>query len=162
MWYLRYGSSAQIATVGKGIQNDDSMYVSVLLTIAQSIKNASWSMQWLGAILILQPQVLKKYYCASSWRNNKFVPWFVRSIRYVNFTRLFVTFVTSIKFHRPRGTLIRPIRLELSSQVSDQMCVHSAALYDKVLGQHYGHVFVKYLLFMFFCKMNCKAYFYSW
>ena len=39
MWYLRYGSSAQIATVGKGIQNDDSMYVSVLLTIAQSIKN---------------------------------------------------------------------------------------------------------------------------
>ena len=103
----------------------------------------------------------KKYYC-SSWRNNKFVPWFVRSIRYVNFTRLFVTFVTSIKFHRPRGTLIRPIRLELSSQVSNQMCVHSAALYDKVLGQHYGHVFVKYLLFMFSCKMNCKAYFYSW
>jgi hypothetical protein len=39
MWYLRYGSSAQIATVGKGIQNDDSMCVSVLLTIAQSIKN---------------------------------------------------------------------------------------------------------------------------
>ena len=38
IWYLRYGSSAQIATVGKGIQNDDSMYVSVLLTIAQSIK----------------------------------------------------------------------------------------------------------------------------
>ena len=50
---------------------------------------------------------------------------------------------------------------QLDQNYQAQMCVHSAVLYDKVLGQHYGHVFVKSLLFMFFCKMNCKAYFYS-
>ena len=50
---------------------------------------------------------------------------------------------------------------QLDQNYQAQMCVHSAALYDKVLGQHYGHVFVKSLLFMFFCKLNCKAYFYS-